>query len=110
MAWNCARVLSLRMGKACATDCTHQGRLPEHGKSMSGKGRTRQEPIRKSGQTQTLATLGATRVDDGTTATGLHAHQKTVGAGAADFGRLVCAFHGELPRKNSDENMGIASG
>ena len=34
---------------------------------------------------QTLATLGAAGVDHGAAAAGLHAHQKTVGTGAANF-------------------------
>ncbi len=42
---------------------------------------------------QALAALGTARVDDSAAATGLHADQETVGTGAADFGRLVCAFH-----------------
>jgi hypothetical protein len=46
---------------------------------------------------EALAALGAARVDDGTTATGLHADQKAVGTGAADFGSLVSAFHDDFP-------------
>jgi hypothetical protein len=42
---------------------------------------------------QALTALGTARVDDGAATAGLHANQKTVGTGAADFGRLVCAFH-----------------
>ena len=42
---------------------------------------------------QTLAAFGATCVDHGTATAGLHADQKTVGTGAAGFGRLVSAFH-----------------
>lgn len=52
---------------------------------------------------QALAAFGATSVDDGTTAFGFHANQKTVGTGAANFGGLVSTFHDELfvriPRK-----------
>jgi hypothetical protein len=44
---------------------------------------------------QALAALGTARVDHGAAATGLHANQKTMGTGAADFGRLVSAFHFE---------------
>ena len=44
-------------------------------------------------QTQALAALGTTSVDDLTATTGLHAHQKTVGAGTTDLGRLISAFH-----------------
>jgi hypothetical protein len=45
---------------------------------------------------QALATLGAARVDYGATTAGLHANQKTMGTGAADFGGLVSAFHLEF--------------
>ena len=47
---------------------------------------------------QPLATLGAARIDDGTAATGLHAHEKPVGTGAADLRGLVGALHGGLRR------------
>jgi hypothetical protein len=55
-------------------------------------------PIRiakKRLDSQALAALGAACVDDSATAAGLHANQKAMGTGAADFGRLVCAFHFE---------------
>ena len=42
---------------------------------------------------QALAALGAARIDDGAAAARLHANQKAVGAGAANFGGLVGAFH-----------------
>ena len=42
---------------------------------------------------QALAALGATSPDDGTAAACLHADQEPMGAGAADFGSLVGAFH-----------------
>ena len=42
---------------------------------------------------QTLAAFGAAGIDDGTATTGFHANQKTMGTGAANFGRLVSAFH-----------------
>jgi hypothetical protein len=42
---------------------------------------------------QTLAALGAARIDHGTTATGFHAHQKAMGTGATNLGGLVSAFH-----------------
>ena len=45
---------------------------------------------------QALAALGAACVDHGAAAAGLHADEETVGARAADFGRLVSAFHGEF--------------
>lgn len=49
--------------------------------------------IRPGLQTQTLAALGTTSVDDLTATAGLHANQKTVGAGTTDLGRLISAFH-----------------
>lgn len=48
---------------------------------------------------QTLATLGATSIDDGAAATGLHADQKAVGASAAGLRGLVGAFHGVSSEK-----------
>ena len=42
---------------------------------------------------QTLAAFGAAGINDGTTAFGLHANQKTVGALTADFGGLIGTFH-----------------
>ena len=45
---------------------------------------------------QTLAALGTARIDHGAATTGLHADQKAMGTGAADFGRLVGAFHLEI--------------
>lgn len=42
---------------------------------------------------EAFATLGATCVDDGTAPTGLHANEKPVRAGTADFGGLIGAFH-----------------
>lgn len=49
---------------------------------------------------QTLAAFGAACIDHGTTTTGFHANEKAVCACAADFGWLICTFHGELPRKD----------
>ncbi len=48
---------------------------------------------------QTLAALGAARVDDGAATAGLHADQKAVSAGTAHFGRLVGAFHDLLTKR-----------
>jgi len=45
---------------------------------------------------QALAAFGAACIDHGAATTGLHADQETVGTGAADFGRLVRAFHLEF--------------
>ena len=47
---------------------------------------------------QALAALGAARIDHRTAATGLHANQEAVGAGAANLGWLVSAFHFENPK------------
>jgi hypothetical protein len=47
---------------------------------------------------QALAAFGAARVDHSTAATGFHANQKTVSAGAADLGGLVSAFHFGNPK------------
>ncbi len=46
---------------------------------------------------QTLAAFGAACVDDGTATTGFHAHEETVGAGAAGLGGLVSTFHEGAP-------------
>lgn len=46
---------------------------------------------------QALTALGAACVNHSTTATGLHTNQKAMGAGAADFGGLVSAFHFGIP-------------
>jgi hypothetical protein len=42
---------------------------------------------------QTFAAFGAACIDHGTATAGFHAHQKSMGAGAACFGGLVSAFH-----------------
>jgi len=47
---------------------------------------------------QTLASLGTTGVYHGATATGLHANQETVRAGAANLGGLVSSFHVGNPK------------
>jgi hypothetical protein len=44
---------------------------------------------------QALAAFGTARVDDSAATASLHANEKAVGAGAADFGRLVGTFHFE---------------
>ena len=51
---------------------------------------------------QTLAALGATSVDHSSAATGFHANQKTVSAGAFDLGGLVSAFHFGNPKGLGD--------
>jgi hypothetical protein len=45
---------------------------------------------------ETLAALGAARVDDSSAAPRFHADQKPVSTSAANFRRLVSAFHGGL--------------
>jgi phage tail tape-measure protein len=42
---------------------------------------------------QTFAPFGAAGIDDGAATPSFHADQKAVGAGAANLGRLVRAFH-----------------
>ena len=49
----------------------------------------------RTSDSKTLAALGTTGVDDCAATASLHAHQKTMGAGAANLGRLVSTFHGE---------------
>jgi hypothetical protein len=62
-------------------------------------GLIKRRPVSLCLNSQTLAAFGATRVDHGTAATGFHADQKAVSAGATNFGRLVCAFHFGNPKK-----------
>jgi len=74
----------------------------EHAFEVDGTHDTADHAAPGAGQTarsdgQALAALGATRVDDGAAAARLHANEKTVGAGATDFGGLVGAFHGGVP-------------
>lgn len=45
---------------------------------------------------QALAAFGATCVDNRAAPAGFHANQKPMGSCAADFGRLVSAFHDEI--------------
>ena len=54
------------------------------------------QTVEKALDSQTLAAFGAACIDHGTTTAGLHANQEAVGTGAADFGRLVSAFHLEF--------------
>ena len=72
---------------------------PDHGlvqrcRSLVARHGVPQCPV--SDLRQALAALGAARSDDGTAATGLHADEKTVRAGAACLGRLVGALHGHF--------------
>jgi hypothetical protein len=51
---------------------------------------------------QALAALGAAGVDYGTATACFHANQKTVGAGTANLGGLVSAFHFGNPKGLND--------
>jgi hypothetical protein len=46
---------------------------------------------------QAFAALSAARVNHSAATAGFHANQETMGTGATDFGRLVSAFHLEIP-------------
>ena len=86
-AWNCVRVFSrctLSWRQGCAS-------LPLTRPTHIGP----RDTIKLN--SQTFAAFGAAGVDDGTAPPGFHANQETVGACAAYFGRLVCAFHLEIP-------------
>ena len=61
------------------------------GNHAAGRGAV--SPGARASDGQALAALGAAGVDHGTAATGLHADQEPMGAGAANFGGLVSAFH-----------------
>src|SRR5690554_305552 len=52
---------------------------------------------------QAFAPLGTTRVNDGATATGLHANAKAVGALATGDGRLESAFHDGSEKRKEQE-------
>jgi hypothetical protein len=55
---------------------------------------------------ETAAALGTAGTDHGTTAAGTHANEETVGALAANDGRLIGAFHDRNPcRKARDYNL-----
>ena len=76
-AWNWARVLSR------CTGARHQFKSSNLPANLQ----------KNSLDSQALAAFGATGSDHCAAATGFHARQETVGTGALDFGRLVCAFH-----------------
>ena len=76
-AWNWARVLSR------CTGARHQFRSSNLPANLQ----------KTSLDSQALAAFGATGSDHCAAAAGFHARQETVGTGALDFGRLVCAFH-----------------
>ena len=78
VAWNCARVCS-----RCIRALRRQFSGVNRGAGPS--------PVALDGQA--LAALGAACVDDSAAATGLHAHQKAMGTGAARLGGLVSTFH-----------------
>ena len=81
-AWNCARVLS-RCMEANRKAPADKG----DGSSTTGNGAD------GALDGEALAALGAACVDHGAAAAGLHADQEPMGAGAANFGGLVSAFH-----------------
>ena len=59
--------------------------------------------VRQAGlDSQALAALGAAGVQNGTAATGFHAHAETVGTLATGNGRLVSTFH-----VRSTKNKGV---
>jgi hypothetical protein len=66
------------------------GALFKHSRSEPG---SEPKPVSDS-DSQALAAFGAACIDNSTATTGLHANEKTVGAGAAGLGGLVRAFHG----------------
>ena len=71
--------------------CSKQyGRKPGLGKNATLTRRLNGQPF---------AALGAPCIDHGTTTACLHANEKTVGAGTANFGRLISAFHGKTSRR-----------
>ena len=55
---------------------------------------------RANSDCQALAALGAACVDHGASTARLHADEKAVGAGPADFRSLVSAFHGDSKKMN----------
>ena len=85
-AWQ--RGSALRSDRCARTaPCAARARNPPSGRGVAGRSR--------GSDRQTLAALGAARLDDSTAASRLHADQKTVRAGTADFGGLIGAFHGK---------------
>ena len=72
------------------------GFKPLHWRQAFAQEQSRSQSLPKTSlDSQTLATFGAACSDDGAAAARFHAGQKTVGACALDFGRLVGAFHGK---------------
>lgn len=61
------------------------------------------EPAVKSldSNTQTATPFGAARTYDGAATAGTHAHEKTVSTFATHNGRLISAFHDNLPFKRT---------
>ena len=83
---------------AQSADCAHAPVAPARARSLPiarcDPARARGRRLRgRASDGQALATLGAARVDHGTPATRLHAHEKSVGARAADLGGLIGTFH-----------------
>ena len=86
-----------RPSSGCAMAGVLPGRCRRHRpayRARSGPVRLANEPARAASDSQALAAFGAARGDHRTSATGLHAHEKAVGAGASGLRGLVGAFHG----------------
>lgn len=62
-------------------------------------------PASATSNAETSASLGASRADDGTSATRTHANEEPVGAFAPNYRRLVCAFHGHRLCKKRNEQL-----
>lgn len=54
-----------------------------------------------------MTTLGTTSCQNSTTATGTGANKETMGALAANNGRLVSTFHGETPGERESARLDI---
>ena len=63
--------------------------------TRTGPGRS-SSAARACSDSQALAALGAARIDDSATPTGLHSHKEAMRACTAYFGSLVGAFHGRF--------------
>ena len=99
-AWNWGRVCSRCISIVTQAGYQQGAQLP-----------TAADPNRQL-DSQTLTAFGAACVDHGATTTGLHANQKAMGTGAADFGGLVSAFHSNLfskPQTQSGQPAIIAN-
>jgi len=50
---------------------------------------------------ETLASLGAARIQNSPAAAGFHARAESVGAGMLELSGLKCAFHGDFPKNRA---------